>query len=352
MSLPLREAGFAQWLLECGVGTVFAWSCFRMSDLAGLERALGAAGIALDERGSPVAASEATPPANSAAVEFRDAGVTPPAAANPETATDTGDERMSLDEFAEALSGQVAPDPVAGQQAAPQSVAVATPVNMTAREIELQKRVDEMAAKIAEAELEDKIAAHQGQWDLRWNEGQDYYEQNLPRQVVAEVQRMAQDKGWSDLEVERAKANGLLWAKDQHRIWNETFSQNERADPLLRKDAYAAPDLATQLIEQYGLRAETRSALAKYANNPDLMKDVAATIAAHTGAEVQQIRQRDADVTTAARTQVAQHLQNGISPNAPNVAVAKLPPDWSKVDKHEAASFWASQARNGSLGRA
>lgn len=322
-----------------------------MSDLAGLERALGAAGIALDERGTPVVASEAAPPANSAAVEFRDAGVTPPAATNPETATDDGDERMSLDEFAEALSGQVAPDPAVGQQpVAPQAVDIATPVNMTAREIEMQKQLDDMKAKIAEAELTDKIAARQSQWDVQWNTGQDYYEKDLPTQVLSQVQRMAQDKGWSDVEVERAKANGLLWAKDQHRIWNETFSQNERADPLLQRSSYNTPDLATQLIEQYGLSPETRSALAKYASNPELMKDVAATIAAHTGAEVQHIRQRDQEVVTAARTQVAQHLQNGISPGAPNVAAGKLPPDFSKVDNRAGAEFFANLLRNGHMG--
>lgn len=320
-----------------------------MSDLAGLERALGAAGIALDERGSPVAASEATPPANSATVEFP-AGTTPPAATTPETATE-GDERMTLDEFAEALSGQVAPDAgIAQQTVAPQAVDVATPVNMTAREIEMQRQLDDMKAKIAEAEITDKIAEQQGKWDLQWNKGQDYWEKTKPAELASQLQAMAKDRGWSDLELERAMRGADNWLAQQHRKWNDDFNQNEKADPLLQRAAYNAPDLATQLVEQYGLRPETRSALAKYAANPDLMKDVAASIAAHTGAEVQQIRQRDEAVTTAARTQVAQHLQNGITPGAPNVAAGKLPPDFSKVDNRAGAEFFANLLRTGNMG--
>jgi hypothetical protein len=307
--------------------------------LAGLQAALGQAGINLTEDGPQIVASDAMAPPNSQPVEV-DPSVSPPAAPQPETATDTGDERMSLDEYAAALTGEDAPE--AGVETAATTEATEEPQQtFTERELELQRQLDEYKAKEAQYEVEDKIGAWEDAYDAKLAEGRTYWERTVPQKI----QQEAVNRGLSEVEV----AQAMVVVKDRQRQWELQLLTEKMQNPALRPEYYQQPALVDQLVTQYGLSADDKAVLQKYAANPDLMKDVAQTI----GTRVQMIQQRiettNQQARTEARQQVAAHLQNGISPAAPNIANAKLPPDFTKVDNRQGAEFFSKMLQSGQL---
>lgn len=305
--------------------------------LAGLQQALGQAGIALTENGPQVVASDAIAPPNTQAVEV-DPSVSPPAAPQPATATDNGDERMSLDEYAAALAGQEAPETgvetAATPEAAPEQV-------FTARELELQQKLAEYEAKEAEYEVWDKIAVVEDAYAAQAEKGRIYWEQTVPNRIKAE----AQNRGLSDLEV----AQAMVVVKDRQRIWDLTLEREKAQNPALRPEHYSQPALVDQLVTQYGLSADDKTVLQKYASNPEMMKDFAATLGSRIQAHTQTINTTVKQAQTQARQERAQDLIGGITPSAPNVSPHKLPPNFKDIPNEQGAAFFAGLVRQGAL---
>jgi hypothetical protein len=316
--------------------------------LAGLQQALGQAGLVLGESGPPVVASEALPPAQTVAVEA-DPSVSPPAAPQPVTAPDGPVEHMSLDEYEAALTGQVAPE--TGVETAETPTEAAPEQTFTERELEMQRQLDEYKAKEAEDEVWDKIGEWEDKYAEKEAEGKVYWENTVPARIEAAAKQQAAQYGWSDAEMEARKNAALAYAKDAQRKWDLQLQAEKLTNPRLTPEYYKQPALVDQLVTQYGLSAEDKTVLQKYAANPELMKDFAQTLGARVQAHQTQLTQTNAQRQgqLQARQEVAAHLQNGITPAAPNVAPHKAPPNFREIPNEEGAAFFARLVQSGAM---
>lgn len=308
----------------------------------GLEHALGMAGINLDERGAPVV-TDANTPANTRPAE--PVSVEQPAASpSPSTATesDPNAERMSLDETINALIGESGPE----RETAAPSTEVQQPEQpqaqdgppLSEREIALQQERDQLLAEKEQARIESQVETIQDAYDQKWDAGQEFWLKTVPDRVRAAVA----ERNGSELDVARA----MVVVKEKHGQWNAQFLLNERDDVRLNPETYKAPDLITQLITDNGLAEDDRAALQKFASQPEVMKEMAATL----GSRIAAIRQREGQATVAANQQVAAHLQGGLAPGAPAVSPAKLPYKFQGGDRNrEEAEAFSRALRSGAL---
>lgn len=308
---------------------------------AGLEHALGMAGVALDDRGSPII-NEANTPVNTQPAAGIDAAQ-PVAPAEPITAGgDEDSERMSLEETVAALIGEGAEPAVeatATETAPAQTDAAAEPQEpLTPREIELQRQLDEIKAEKETLTVQQQIDTVQDLYDNQWNEGEKFWTTTVPGRVRAAVA----EKGGSELDVARAMAV----VERKYGDWKAEFVHNYETDHRLDPDSYNAPDLVTSLISEHGLSDEDRPAIQKFAANPDVMKDFAAAL----GSRVAALAQRDQAVNQAAAQQVNQHIAGGFAPGAPTTAPVKLPYKFQGGDRnHEEARAFSQMLQSGAL---
>lgn len=279
--------------------------------------------------GAPPAQPAPDLPPNVRSLRPEPADGVPPAPAR--TAPSEDDPELPAETLAERVERAVNPGPVTDADPEPAPPGDPAQPQLSERELQLQRERDELAAFKTQVEQAQEVATFEDTWAEVWDQGYAQFQQMAQGKA-----REMQQAGHSQEEIDSWVLRNVLPRQQQ---WEAQVAANERAATQAFYATRGQPSQVDQLLTQHGLGNEDRATLAKYQAHPDVMKQVAADIAA----ERARVAHRDQAVVRTARDQRAQEFsERAFEPGAPGAPAGKKP--WSGFTAEDFASGRAQEA--------